>query len=69
MIDPEDNAHGFTANPWSPLGRAEDTDTIDNGMLGGTNGNILVISTYNNSGKFEAYGSRPTARTAAAARR
>lgn len=54
VIDPEDNSHGFTANPWSPLGRAEDTDTIDNGMLGGTNGNILVISTYNNSGKFEA---------------
>lgn len=54
VIDPEDNDHGFTANPWSPLGRAEDSDTISSGTLGGDNGNILVISTYNNSGKFEA---------------
>lgn len=54
VIDPEDNDHGFTSNPWSPLGRAEDSDTIGSGTLGGDNGNILVISTYNNSGKFEA---------------
>lgn len=48
--DLENNAYGFTKNPWAPLGKAEDS-IIGNDMFVGTNGNILMINTYDKSTK------------------
>lgn len=51
--DINDNEYGFTQNPWSPLGKAEDTTLIgsDHPMFVGKNSNILLISTYDKTGK------------------
>ncbi len=51
-IDPEDNQYGFTVKPLSPLGKAEDIHAVgSNPMFKGTNGNILILSTYNSQSK------------------
>ena len=53
--DIENKENGFSQNPWAPLGRAEDKAIYDNDLIVGTNGNILVISTYNSTKKsFES---------------
>lgn len=48
-LESSDNIHGFTQNPWAPLGRAEHSSvdkTGDGYMFEGKNANILMISTY-----------------------
>ncbi len=55
----EGNDYGFTQNPWSPLGKAEVKNDVDNAMFAGNNANILLISTYD--GKKFATGTRGVA--------
>ncbi|MCH5351519.1 MAG: hypothetical protein J1F39_06105 [Clostridiales bacterium] len=45
--DIENKENGFSSNPWAPLGRSENKAEYHNDLIPGTNGNILVISTYN----------------------
>ena len=51
QADIENKENGFTSNPWAPLGTAEDKSLYNNDLITGTNGNILVISTYNGTKK------------------
>ena len=61
-VNIEENKFGFTKNPWAPLGRSEYHNVINNNDDGfGGNGNILLISTYNNSTKSFDKGARGVA--------
>lgn len=61
-IDVDDNKYGFTKNPWAPLGKSEYHNVININNEGfGENGNILLISTYNNSTKSFDKGARGVA--------
>lgn len=58
-FDSDDNIHGFTQNPWSPLGRAEyETVAELNPMFDGAhNADIMMINTYDgNRFQSAAYG-------------
>lgn len=51
-VDGVDDESGLTVNPRSPFGKAEnDTFIGNNPMFSGTNGNILMLSTYDKTAK------------------